>query len=79
MPELPPAVAYLWRAFTRIRRRRGGNGFSASPIEWGDIDAFMRLSGVRLAPWEVEVIEDLDDAWLAEISRKQDEGHQDQR
>jgi len=68
VPELPPAVAYLWRTFMRIRRRRGGNGFSASPIEWSDIDAFMRLSGVRLAPWEVEVIEDLDDAWLAQLA-----------
>jgi hypothetical protein len=36
-----------------------------SPIEWPDIDAFMRRARVRLAPWEIELIEDLDDTYLA--------------
>lgn len=64
LPPFPHSLDYLWRAFHRIRRRRGGNGFGPSPIEWADIDAFVRLSGVRLAGWEVEVIEALDEVWL---------------
>lgn len=59
------SMLYLWSAFQRIRRRKGGNGFSAMPIEWPDIDAFVRNSGVRLAPWEVATIEKLDDLFLS--------------
>lgn len=47
----------------RIRRRKGG-GFGLSPIEWPDIDAFVRNSQFNLAPWEIEVVEDLDDMFL---------------
>jgi hypothetical protein len=31
-----------------------------------EIDAFVRLSGMRLAPWEIELIEELDDLYLME-------------
>lgn len=63
-PPLPRCAVYLWRIFWRIRRRKGSNGFSVSPIEWQDIDAFTRHSRMPLIPWEVEVIEDLDDLYL---------------
>lgn len=63
-PPLPPEGAYLWRAFLRMRRRKGGNGFSAMPIEWPDIDAFCRNARMRLLPWELETIEALDDLYL---------------
>lgn len=65
MPPFPDAVGYLWTAYWRIRSRRGGNGWGANPIEWGDIADFVRLSGMHLVPWEVAIIEALDDAWLA--------------
>lgn len=65
LPPFPKALRYLWDAFWRIRRRKGGNGFGASPIEWPDIDAFVRNSDVRLSSWEVMAIEDLDDLYLA--------------
>jgi hypothetical protein len=35
-----------------------------APIEWPDIDAFVRRAGVSLAPWEIELIEQLDDIYL---------------
>lgn len=69
-PPLPDALAYLWRAFVRLRRRKGSNGFAVSPIEWPDFDAFLRLSGVRLAPWEISAIEDLDDLFLEQTGSK---------
>lgn len=64
LPDFPLPLLYLWNTFNRIRRRCGGNGFGASPIGWSDIDAFVRLSGVRLVPWEVQTIERLDDLYL---------------
>lgn len=66
---LPEALAYLWSAFVRIRRRKGSNGFALSPIEWPDIDAFLRLSGVKLVPWEITMVEDLDDIFISTQSK----------
>lgn len=63
-PEFPAALHYLWRIFRRIRRRKGAGMSGPSPIEFPDLDAFQRASRVRLAPWEVEVIEALDDLFL---------------
>jgi hypothetical protein len=75
MPPFPLSLQYLWVAYHRIRRRKGGNGFSVSPIEWGDIDAFIRLTHVDLVPWEINLIERLDDAFVAapsEVAAKTD-------
>lgn len=67
---MPVALIYLWSAFQRLRRRKVGGGVNgAEAISWGDLDAFQRLTGTRLVPWEVEVIEDLDDLFLAEVAR----------
>jgi len=66
----PAAMAYLWRIFNRLRRRVGGNGFGANPISWPDLDAFVRYSRINLAPWEIEVIEDLDDLFLIAMAPK---------
>lgn len=63
-PDFPLALLYLWIAYNRIRRRKGGNGFGVMPLEWPDIDSFNRLTGTALAPWEVGMIERLDDAYL---------------
>jgi len=40
-----------------------------SPIGFRDIAAFQDLTGFRFAPWEVEMIERLDDLWCAEAAR----------
>jgi hypothetical protein len=71
MPAFPEAMRYLWRAFIRIRRRNAGNGFGATPVTWADLDAYSRLSGLRLLPWEIEIIELLDDALLASYREPQ--------
>lgn len=68
-PPLPAALDYLWQAFNRIRRRTGGGGFGRSPISWSDIDAFLRHAKLDLAPFEIEILEDLDDLFLKDYSR----------
>lgn len=70
LPEFPAALRYLWEMFFRLRRRQGGNGFAPAPLSWPAIDAFLRLSGCRVTPWEVELIEGLDDLWLEQRSTK---------
>jgi hypothetical protein len=64
MPPFPKALAYLWRAYLRLRRRQGAGFSGPQPVGWQDIDAFLRRSGLRMAPWEIELIEALDDIYL---------------
>jgi hypothetical protein len=68
-PPFPSALDYLWRSYSRIRRRKA-NGFSISPIEWPDIDAFVRNARFPLTQWEVEIIEMLDDLFLEQHNKK---------
>jgi len=53
-------LEHVWTAFCRLNARRR-SGFSIEPIAWSDLDAFIRLTGIRLVPWEVQLIEMLDD------------------
>jgi hypothetical protein len=71
-PPFPVALRYLWDVYHRIRGRKAPGFNGPSPIEWPDMDAFCRLSGARLAPWEIELIETIDDIFLrapAEMER----------
>jgi hypothetical protein len=65
------ALDYLWRIFRRLARRRTSNGFGSNPITWGDLSAFEHHAKFPLRPWEVELIEDLDDLDRAEQARSQ--------
>lgn len=69
LPPFPQALRYIWVAFWRLRRRKGGSGFGPSPIEWADIDAFLRHTRLPLVPWEIEMIETLDDLYMAQQAR----------
>ncbi len=64
MPSFPEALAYLWRAYRRLRRRAPGGFAGPQPIGWQDIDAFVRRTGMRLAAWEIELLEAIDDIYL---------------
>jgi len=65
MPRYPEELAYIWRAYNRIRARKGSGFAGRAPIEWPDIDAFCRNTRTVLAPWEIEIIEALDNAFMA--------------
>ncbi len=64
VPAFPDEMVYLWRIYHRLRRRIAVGFAGPNPIGWQDIDAFVRLTGFRLKPWEVEAIEAIDDALL---------------
>lgn len=69
-PPLPEAARHIWGHFLRLSAHRGSTGFGPGPIGWPDLDAYCRMTRARLAPWEVEMIEDLDNLWLAEKARE---------
>ncbi|MGN6142243.1 MAG: phage tail assembly chaperone [Mesorhizobium sp.] len=64
-PPFPLALNYVWRAWSRIRRRKAGGFSGPNPIEWPDIDAFVRNTRTRLDPHDIEMIEQIDDLYLA--------------
>lgn len=58
-PPAPDELVYVWNIFLRLNARRPA-GFSIEPVSFGEIEAFTRLSGLTLSPFEVRLIEDLD-------------------
>jgi hypothetical protein len=66
MPDFPTPVQYLWNTFRRLSHRRTSGAYGPNPITWQDIDAFCRVTRMSLVPWEIEVIEMLDDMWRSE-------------
>lgn len=64
MPPFPDPLSYLWRAYLRLRRRMAGGFAGPNPVGWQDLDAFIRRSGLRLAPWEIEIVEAIDDLFI---------------
>ena len=65
-------LLYLWNAFQRLSGRRTGSGFGINPIAYADIEAFARLRAKRFSPFEIELIEDLDNLFRIEFARKQE-------
>lgn len=43
------------------------------PITWSDIDAFVRRTGIRLDPRDIELIEALDDLYLVKTAEQASE------
>lgn len=68
-PAFPMPLLHVWTAFNRLSNRRGSNGFSINPITWPEIDAFVRHSKMPLAPWEISIIEELDNMLRAEHAK----------
>ncbi|WP_210300913.1 phage tail assembly chaperone [Rhizobium rhizoryzae] len=70
LPPFPEAVRYLWDAYWRMRRRKSVDMMgNAQPLEWPELQAFSTLSGLKLRPWEIRVIEWLDNIYLVERAK----------
>lgn len=67
-PPLPSSLIYLWKIFIRLSSRRGSSGFGINPISWPEIDAFVRFSKFHLSPWEIEMLELIDNLYCAEVN-----------
>lgn len=52
--------------------RRGASGFGVSPISYAEIQAFSQLHGEHFTDWEVDTLAAMDNAFVVEVSRKQD-------
>lgn len=65
-PPCPPQMIYLLKHWQRLRRRKGSAGHGPQPWEWTDLEAYCRFYNFHPAPWELDILENLDDLYLAE-------------
>jgi hypothetical protein len=54
-PECPPELLYLWRDFVELACGLAG-GFGPPVVTWEALDAWCRLTGVALEPWEARTL-----------------------
>jgi hypothetical protein len=70
LTAMPPAGCDgIWRAFCDLNAARPV-GMGAGAVPPSEIDAWQRLHGVRLSPWEVETLMLMDRAALAVMAEK---------
>lgn len=67
-PALPDMVAYLWELFLELHRGRDYGANGPNPLSWQLILAWTTLTGIRLSPWEVDVIKALDGLWIKTVN-----------
>lgn len=72
-PIVPPAGHRVWAIFLALNAARGSSGFGPLPIGMQDMESYARLHRTPLRPFEVEILEALDRAYLdAAIERRSD-------
>lgn len=65
-PRCPEGCEPLWQAFKELHATRGNNGFGPNRITFGEIDAYQRVTGTVMKPWEIEAIRRADRAYIAD-------------
>jgi hypothetical protein len=69
-PVCPAGCEELWRVFSELHSCRGSTGFGPMRITYTDIDAFQRVSGTALQPWERDAIRSADAAYLNDYAER---------
>lgn len=69
-PLMPEGCESLWRSFLELHDSRGSTGWGAARITFADIDAWQRVRGTALTPFEADTIRRADNLWLADFAPK---------
>lgn len=54
----------VWQVFVKLHGERGAGMSAPNPIGSASVIAWQQLHGVRLTPWELSAIEQLDAAFM---------------
>jgi hypothetical protein len=60
--------------YQALRRRKPHGQHGPDPIEWLDLFAFSSIMRCRVAPWEANLIFDIDDLYLSHRYKEQGSG-----
>jgi hypothetical protein len=63
-PPLPEGCESVWAVFNELHSARGSNGMGPNQIGFVEIDAYQRVTGIRLAGWEIAAVRLADLAFL---------------
>ncbi len=61
--QVPAAAQHLWEVFVAFAAQRR-SGMGMHPLTFADIQGWCGLYGVRLSPWELDTLFELDAATL---------------
>ena len=61
--ECPECLSWYMLSFYDISRARTSNGFGPNPLTWQDVGWWSQLNGIKLRPWEVDLLMGLDTTW----------------
>ncbi len=64
LPDFPDEYTFAWEAFFDLNQCRSSNGFGVNPISYTEIDAYTRLTGKVLLPYEINGINIIDSCFL---------------
>lgn len=64
-PELPEAAAHVWGWFIELCASRQHGAYAVQSLTYAEIEAWSRLTGRALRPFEVAWLRTLDALWLA--------------
>jgi len=59
---------------TRVKDKQTYSYRGVFPVQFTEIEAWQRLSGVTLSPWEFETLRMLSDAYVVQLGKSRDEG-----
>jgi hypothetical protein len=66
--EAPPGGEALYRIFTRLRLVQGADFAGPRRISYGEVEAYCRLQGLALDPWEVDALMAMDAGFMAGLA-----------
>lgn len=58
--EVPEAGEHLWSWFWSLERGRACGMNGPEPLAYAEIEAWARLTGTELRPWEVDALKAMD-------------------
>jgi hypothetical protein len=61
---MPEEYSFAWSSFFDLQSTRSSNGFSANPISYLEMQAYLHLTGRVLLPYEIRAIKVIDTAFL---------------
>ena len=70
LPEQPEGTEFVWQMFNELSMTRGVGLAGALPITYGEIDAYQRVTGLTLQPFELQAIRELDMTFLGVVRGK---------
>lgn len=60
----------MWLSFLELSETRRSNGFGPEPLSYSEMEAWGRLTGRRLQPWQVRLIKQLDHEFMANHAKQ---------